>query len=411
MPSSREIIEDVFRSPSVFKNINALYPEFTPNILPHREEQLRRLAEYFRYVLIEPGSVSQRVLIIGRVGTGKTATAKRFGLDFSAYARQRGIKLEYVHINCHKERTLSNVVRKIAEKLKVPVPTRGISVQELLSTVLNYLEEKDKYAIITLDEFDYFIEVAGSDGVYPIVRLYDEYAFTTKRISFIFIARNYSRISSLDDVTESYLIRNVIEFNPYTSRELRDILKARVEEAFHEGTVDDEVIDYIAGIVGVDRGGSGSARTAIEALRLAGEEADKDGSPKVLVEHVRRAMPYITGELPLFVDSLRNLQFHELLLLLAIIRALKNTGQTFVRIGEVEKEYQYICEELGEEPRKHTQIYEYVRNLKRMELIDARTSGKGYRGKSTLIGIWIGPLDYLEEVVVSEIRRRRIGSG
>lgn len=407
MPSSRDIIEGVLSKPSVFRSRDKLYPEYIPNYLPHREEQIKQLAQYFRSLLIEPGSFSQRVLLVGAVGTGKTATAYRFGIDFTLYAKQRGIKLDYVHINCHRDRTLTNVAREIAKQLKIPVPQRGISVPETFSMILRYMDERDRYAIITLDEFDYFIAAAGSEDVYFIVRLYDEYPLYKKRLNFIFIVRNYSGLSSLDSATESYLLRNVINFPKYTSRELFDILKLRVSEAFHEGTVDDEVLQYIADTIGADKGGSGSARMAIEALRLAGQEADREGSPRVLIEHVRRALPYIIQEIPIIIDNLNYLHLHELLLLLAAIRVLKYTNQPYVRIGDVEQEYRYICEEFNERPRKHTQIYEYVRNMKRMGIIDAHTSGKGYRGKSTLIGIRVGPLDLLEKVVIDMINKKR----
>jgi len=90
---------------------------------------------------------------------------------------------------------------------------------------------------------------------------------------------------------------------------------------------------------------------------------------------------------------------------MAIIRALRRTGEPYVRIGEVEHEYRQVCEEYGETPRKHTQVYEYVVDLKRRGIIDAKLSGKGYRGKSTLIGISIGPLDMLEEYVAKYIDR------
>jgi cell division control protein 6 len=407
MPSARDVIESVLGKPSVFKSKEKLFPEYLPPYLPHREEQLKALAEYFRFLLVEPGSISQRVLLIGGIGTGKTVTARRFGSDFKYLARQRGINLEYVHVNCHRDRSLYLVMQEISRQLHVPVPHRGLSAQEMYSVILKHLEERDQYVIITLDEFDYFISVAGSDAVYFLVRTYDEHPELTKRVNFIFIARDMSNLGLLDAATESYLVRNIIHFKPYTSRELYDILKHRAEEAFYEGAVSDEVLTYIAEIVGVDRGGTGNARLALEILLLAGEMADHEGAPRIMIEHVRRAHAHATPSLVHILDSLPYLQLHELLVLLAAVRVLKVKGEPYARMGEVEREYQQICEELGVRPRKHTQVYEYVMNLKRLGIIDARPSGKGYRGRSTLIGVSVGPLDMLEKKILELVEAVR----
>jgi cell division control protein 6 len=406
MPTARDIIESILERPSVFRSKDKLYPEYVPPYLPHREEQLKSLAAYFRPLLIEPGSISQRVLLVGGIGTGKTATARRFGSDFKQLARQRGINMEYVHINCHRDRTLYLVVQEIARQLHIPIPPRGLSAQEMYQIILRHMENRNMYAIITLDEFDYFIEVAGNDAVYFLVRTYDEHPEYTKRISFMFIARSLTSLSRLDAATESYLIRNVVEFKPYTSSELYDILKYRSEEAFYEGTIDEEVLRYIAELVGIDTGGSGNARLALEILLLAGQEADNEGAQKLTLEHVRKAFAKANPQITSMVsDLITHLPLHELLILMAIIRALRRTGEPYVRIGEVEHEYRQVCEEYGETPRKHTQVYEYVVDLKRRGIIDAKLSGKGYRGKSTLIGISVGPLDMLEEYVAKYVDR------
>ncbi len=416
MALPRDIIESELSRPSVFKSREKLYPEYVPARLPHREEQLKSLAAYFKNVLLEPGAIAQRVLLVGGIGTGKTATARRFGQEFSSVARQRGLNFEYVHVNCHRYRTLYFVVQEIAMQLRIPIPPRGLSAQEMYKLILKRMEDRDMYAIVTLDEFDYFIDVAGNDAVYFLVRTYDEYPHLAKRISFIFVTRDLTSLGKLDSATESYLVRNIIRFQPYTAQELYDILAYRAEEAFHPGTVSEDVLRYIAELEGVDTGGSGNARLALEILLLAGMEADKEGAPAVTIDHVRKAFTSTNPNLSVMVnDIIRDLPLHQLLLMLAIVRLLRATGKPYVRMGEVEEEYHRVCEEYGEKPRRHTQIYEYVNDLKRRGVIEAKLSGKGHRGKTTLIGISLGPLEalenYITEIIDLKIGGRRSSGG
>ncbi|MET1128082.1 MAG: ORC1-type DNA replication protein [Thermoproteota archaeon] len=404
MPRTWDIIESVLEQPSVFRNREKLYPEYVPSYLPHREEELRTLASHFKPLLTDPGSISQRVLLVGGIGTGKTATARRFGKDFSILARQKGVNLEYVHVNCHRDRTLYLVVQEVARQLRIPIPPRGLSAQEMFHMVLKHLDNHGIYVLLTLDEFDYFIEVAGSDAVYFLVRTYDEHPDLAKRINFIFIARSLSSLSRLDSATESYLMRNVIQFNPYTASEIYDILKFRSEEAFYPGTVSDEILRYIAELTGVDTGGTGNARIALEILALAGSIADREGAGKVMLDHVRRAFTEANPQLTVMVnDVIRHLPLHELFVLLAVVRALKKRQEPYVKMGDVEEEYHEIAESYNEKPRGHTQIYEYIVDLKKRGVIDARLSGKGYRGKTTLVGISLGPLDQLEKHIIEVI--------
>ncbi len=408
MVSARDVLESVINRVSVFKNKEVLYPEYVPKRLPHREEQLRKLAEIYKVMITAPGSASMRAMLVGGVGVGKTATARVFGRELRALAREHGIELRYVHVNCHRDRTLYEVVAEIVRQIGAPVPLRGLSPREMMLALMNFMEKNDIYALVTLDEFDYFVSVAGNDAVYFIVRLYDEYPDVKKRISFLFIARDLSSLSYLDPTTESYILKHVIKFDPYKSKELFDILAARRDEAFYEGTVDDEVLQYIADMEGVDKGGQGNARAAIEALLLAGEAADYEGSHKVTIEHVRKAFSHVHEDVVRVSEVLPYLQLHELLILKAAINVLKRKSEPYARIGEVEEEYRNICTIYGVEPRKHTQVYEYVNNLKKMGVIEAKVSGKGFRGRSTLISIYM-PLDALEKQVDSLIEKKLCG--
>lgn len=403
--NTQEIIESVLSKISIFKSKEKLYPEYVPNVLPHRERQLKELASIFKTILSEPGSVSQRALLVGGVGTGKTVTARAFGKDFTIIARRRGLNLKYIHVNCHRDRTLYEISVEIIKQLGASIPTRGLSPQEMFSAIHSYLDVENIYLILALDEFDYFISTAGNDAVYFLIRIYDEHPSLVKRINYIFIARTLTSLSLLDSTTESYLIKRVIRFEPYSSKELFDILKVRSEEAFYPGAVGNDVLNFIANSIGVDKGGTGNARAALELLLLSGEIAEQEGSHLITYEHVRKAYAYVDPNAVIIGDVITYLKMHELIILKAIVSVLEKSNEYEITMGKVEREYRKICSQLNLKPRRHTQVYEYIMNLKKLGIISARVSGKGYRGKTTLISISAVPLDVLNKMVEDTINR------
>lgn len=408
--SAEDLVESVIGAPSVFRDKSVLYPEYLPQRLPHREKQLRALAQAFKQALVSPGSASQRVVLVGGYGTGKTATARVFGKLLETAASKRGLSLTYVHVNCYKARTFPQVLLTIARELGLSVPQRGLSAQEVLRGILDELDRRKRHAIIALDEFDYFLSVnAGTPSIYSLIRLYDDEPARPKRVHFLMITRSTRALEGLEPAVSTFFLKSVVDFPPYTSRELRDILSDRAALAFHEGTVDEEVIKYVAYLEGIDGEGGGSARTALEILARAGESADSAGRGHVTMDDVRRAHVVVKPELAMLEDTVAALDDHKLLLLLAVVKSLRGSGAPFVRIGDVERLYRALCESYGVRSRRHTQVYTHVMDLRNMHVVQTKSSGKGYRGKSTLVGVSGAPLDLLERRLEELLERRAVG--
>ncbi len=399
-----EMIKDEFEKSGIFKDESKLFPDYVPERLPHREEQLRALARLFRVILKSPGIISQKVIIVGNVGTGKTAVSKRFGYLFEKIAREKGVNLKYVHVNCHKDRTLFLILKRIGDVLSAGIPKRGLSPYEMMHVIKEHLRKNNMYLLVTLDEVNFLIRSSGEDVLYDIIRITEEEEEGEHRFSYIFISRDLSVFEFLDRSITSSMMHNVIKFPPYTSSQIFDILFERAKEAFLPGVLDIEVIKLIAEITGVDKGGSGDARYALELLWRAGKYAEQEGKEKITLEHVRKAKqdthPIISMEL------IEGLSRHEKLLLLAIARCLAKSEKAMVPFGMVEKEYRIVCEEWGERPRRHTQIWEYLQNIRNAGIIATEISGVGYRGKTTLISLQDVPAKILEKHLVEYLRRR-----
>ncbi len=66
-----------------------------------------------------------KVVLIGRPGSGKTVTSRKFG----NYVVRSSERVRYVHVSCFLNRTLSSVLKDIGVQLNIAIPKRGDSQQ------------------------------------------------------------------------------------------------------------------------------------------------------------------------------------------------------------------------------------------------------------------------------------------
>ncbi|UXD22651.1 hypothetical protein IPA_07020 [Ignicoccus pacificus DSM 13166] len=386
---------------------------YVPEKMITREHKVEQLARYFLDFLDNPGSTYHPVLITGKQGVGKTHMTFRFFRDLKeAFVREHRKDLVMAYVNCHfRNRSLMQILRTVATSLRANVPTRGISADEVFNSIARILEKKDMYMLLVLDDFQYALHYDPQIASF-IARIYEQTdELKKKRIQSIIIMDDASKLDmyTKDERVRSWKDRHIY-MNPYKKEELRLILEDRREKAFYPDAVPDEVIDRISELLGIDTHPgypiSGSARSAIETLRLAGERAENRGDMFVTLEDVNYAWGELTkhGDIALISEALEGLTDHELLFLYSLASVLM-AGNDPARIGLVEEEYRSLCELLGVEPRKHTQIYEYAKRLAEIGIIWRTTNNKGMRGRSSLLTIEY-PLEPFRNRVAEILRRR-----
>jgi cell division control protein 6 len=379
---------------SVFKDEAKLDINYVPSRLPHREKEQRLLTEFFSFLLRIPDRMAQRVIVTGEIGTGKTALCQRFGADLVVEAHKRSVNLHYVHVNCRENRgKLLLILQQAMTTLKPTFPQRGYGAEELLRALLQHLDEENAYVVLALDEFDSLIEAEGSDAVYNLTRMQEMRQNKPQRISLVCIMRDLEAAKRLDDSAKSTLQRNVIRLERYGKAQLEDILGERVALAFEPSAVPEDVVSLVADLAQDE---SGNARFGIELLGRAGTYANAEDLETVTPECVRRAFSNIIPTLQ--KSELEALGLHEQLFLLGAAEVFLESTEAYATLTEIENAYAVACEEYGEIPVSHTQLWNYLKRFSVLGFLKSEVSGEGARGRSSRVSL---PSVSAEELVKS----------
>ncbi|NLK26266.1 MAG: AAA family ATPase [Euryarchaeota archaeon] len=371
------------------KDPSKLSFDYVPERLVHRERQMRRLYMIFRPVL--ENRVSQTALLIGSVGTGKTATSKRFCLDLVKEGSAKGRPIDFIVVNCRQRNTESAVLLRLINYFDEGFPDRGFSIAEMLRVLRRHLESCKVHLVVVLDEADVLLRKGAGDLIYHLSRFDEEKIGGQASLSLIMISQKYL-LDKLDPASMSTFRRaNTIRFDRYNAAELRDIVADRVKLAFFPSVVQEDVIDLIADISAE----FGDARFAIEILEKAGMLAEEERGEQVTAENVRSAKALTYSVVTR--SKVESLDLQRRLVLLATARALKD--HAYVTTGDVEKTYRVAAEEYGQRARGHTQFWAYLRSISNEGLLETKVSGDPSGGRTTYISIPDIPVKVLREML------------
>lgn len=359
---------------SVFKDKDKLSPQYVPLILPHREKQISILQDLFKDFMEKPSQTFQKIVqVLGGVGVGKTCTVYKFSSKYEMEAKRRNILLKFIYTNCKMEASSRFLLYKsLLEKAAPEIVTRGLSPEEMLRQLLKYLDRERKFLLLVFDEVDYAVKRSKEKKeeksiIYDLTRLNEMRLGEPQRvIGTIFISRDNSYRELLESSERSTLGQTYIKIPPYNSSELEDILKQRVDEAFRSGGINDDIVEYISEITATTF--NGDCRFALDVLLYSGLIADAESSRKIYPEYVRRVVreshPTIRSEDLLVLDK------HEILTLIGIVRALKNSTKPYISLEDAWINYQMECENKHIKKNSINKIRDYVRDLDARGIID-----------------------------------------
>ena len=378
---SSSVVQRVFSkyqtAPSLFLNKNTLSPEYVPGEILHREREMEQLTHMMAPVLRDYSP--NNIFIYGSVGTGKTITAKFVLSELSKLVRKNK-KTHIIYINCKMRRVSDTEYRLLSQMLKefgVKVPDTGLSTNVLHRRLEALLEGKN--TVVVLDEVDTLIQKIGDNFLYSMIR-------TADNLSLIGITNNLTWQKRLDMRVVSSLREEEIVFNKYNALQLYDILKARAEEAFSI-KIYDAVINKCAALAAQEHG---DARRALTLLRLAGDLAEREGSPNVEEYHVDMAEQKMDNDK--VVESLKGMPRQSQAVFAALLelnnRILRASGKwkdNRILSGDVYVKYKEICRLLQIRNLTQRRVCDLVKEIESMGLIETNVVSHGRHGRKTEI--------------------------
>ncbi len=374
---------------SVFRNRFTLLPEYVPEQLPCRDDEIEQLVENLAILLDPMQLVSVNIAITGPPGIGKTTLAKKTITDLESAAIANGVNLKTFYVNCHSFRTKTSILRRLASD-KFSIHGRGFSDEELMEMLAARLQREDLRLVLAIDEASM---LSGKD-ILAFIHLNELFPIGTGRLSVIIICRR-SEWRLLLSATLSGRIQDQLNLEGYTRDELKEILNYRRKLAFYSDVISEDVMNLIIDISARTR----NARHGIEIMLRAGMKANAQRKDKITADLIRDAKTEVYPELRM--DVFEDLRMNELLTALSIGRILSQRGVVSTTINEAYNRYKLICEEFDSKIQSLSTFRLSIQTLEKLGIVSYTVSSldTGSRGRRSKISLFDIPAIILVERV------------
>jgi cell division control protein 6 len=375
-------IFDSFISNNLFKNKTVLQSNYTPENIPHRDQQIEAVASILAPAL--RGDRVSNLFIYGKTGTGKTLTVQKVVNKINQKMKELGREnLKVLYINCKLKKIADTEYRIIAElikQLKGSVPVTGLPTDFVYSKFVDMIDDKKQNLILVLDEIDQAVKKISDGFIYSLARINTE--LKNAQISIIGISNSLTFMDNLDPRVRSSLGEEELVFPPYNALQLQDILNERAKEAFSGQILEEGVIAKCAALAAREHG---DARRALDLLRVAGEIAERENSNVIKEDHIDFANQKIEKDKMLDIIETEPTQYQ--LVLQAIVNLSEKDENIFT--GDVFNEYSDICNATKNEILTQRRVSDIIGEFDMLGLINARVISKGRQGRTREIKLML----------------------
>ena len=246
---------DIFNSAvnnSLFKNKGVLQVRYTPDQIPHRDNQIKSIASILASVL--RGERPSNLFVYGKTGTGKTLSVQyvqneiiKKSKELNKLLKKEGkenIEINFEYLNCKLKKVADTEYRVLAaliRQLGGEIHSTGLPTDQVWAKFIELIDKKKQLVVFVFDEVDQMIKKMDDNFLYSFTRLNQE--LKNAQISLIGISNEVTFLDNIDHRVRSSLGEEEFIFHPYNAIQLQDILDEGCKEAFKEGVVDDGVVD------------------------------------------------------------------------------------------------------------------------------------------------------------------------
>ncbi|MCA9487448.1 MAG: orc1/cdc6 family replication initiation protein [Nanoarchaeota archaeon] len=392
MQDELDKIFESFDKNAVFKDKNLLQTNYTPEVILHRDEQIKQIASILAPTL--RGEKTSNLFLYGKTGTGKTLSIKyvRDAL-YKRFNKNSPFSLRIEYLNCKLKKVSDTEYRILAElinQLGGEVPSTGLPTQAVYSKFIDLVDSKKQLVVLILDEVDQTAKKLSNNFLYNLTRLNSE--LSKSKISIVGISNDLTFLEDLDPRVRSSLSEEEIVFPPYNAIQIQDILNKRAENAFKAGILEGGVIPKCAAYAAREHG---DARRALDLLRVAGELAERESSKKIMLKHIDEANSKIERDKILDVVQSEPKQFQYVLY--SIIHLSENSKDKSFFTGDVYNFYQDLCLKNKLETLTQRRVGDIIQEFDMLGIINVRVISKGRGGRMREIRLAISR-DILKKV-------------
>lgn len=367
--------ESYLKKQPIFLDKKVLQSNFTPESIPHRDNEINQIAEILAPSLkLEKPS---NLFIYGKTGTGKTVTVRYVTNKMRELAAQKSISLRIFYLNCKLKKIADTEYRlaaALSHELGTELPPTGLPTDEVYKILFKLMDSQKQLLVIILDEVDQLVKKAGDEVLYNLTRINSE--LQNAQLSIIGISNDLIFRDHLDPRIKSSLSEEELVFPPYNADQLQAILKQRAKQAFRQNTVEQGVIEKCAAYAAREHG---DARRALELLRVSAELAERKGYPTIQLRHIDEAEEKIEHDR--LLDAITTQPKQHQAALYSIITVCQ-TSKNPIFTGEVYEFYKQICCKTGLRPLTQRRLSDIIAELDMLGIITAKVISKGRYGRT-----------------------------
>ncbi|MBU3923971.1 MAG: orc1/cdc6 family replication initiation protein [Nanoarchaeota archaeon] len=384
---------------SLFKNKSVLQVRYTPESIPHRDEQIKSIASILASTL--RGERPSNLFVYGKTGTGKTLSVQYVQDELLKKSEELGVNVRFEYLNCKLKKVADTEYRVLAaliRQLGGEIPATGLPTDRVWAKFIELVDSKKQLIVFIFDEVDQMVKKMDSNFLYSFTRLNQE--LSKAQISLIGISNEITFLENIDPRVRSSLGEEEFVFHPYNAIQLQDILNDRCEKAFKKDVVVDGVIAKCAAYAAREHG---DARRALDLLRIAGELSEREGEDKIGEQYIDLANLKMERDKILDIVEGEPKQFQLVLYsIMQLTKGLKQGDNERLYTGDVYNYYQDLCGEIKTDCLTQRRISDILAEIDMLGLVNAKVISKGRHGRTREIRLSIPSnlFDKVEAILV-----------